>query len=614
MPRAIRPNSPFSLAGAQPRAALLRAPFSLLRPWIEAALRLNEFDRLYDLAQRDPAGDSFPARGLRVLDIQLSYDAARLAALPKSGPLLIVANHPFGGVEGLALSEMLRTVRPDVRLLVNFLLGRMPEMRAESILVDPFGDAADRKRNLAGMREALRWLRDGGALAVFPAGAVAHRTWRQREVVDPPWNEAIARLALRSRAAAVPVFFPGQNDRLFQLAGMLHPLLRTALLPRAMLRRRGTVIRAEIGSVIPAARLARFESPAALCDHLRLRTYVLAARSAAPDRRRRAAPAPIASTAAPDARVALAAEVERLGAARRLCAHGPLEIYCAPRSEAPATMLEIGRLRERTFRLVGEGTGADVDLDRFDDYYLHLFGWNRETREVFGAYRLGPADQIVAQRGAAGLYTHSLFRLSPRLLAQLGPALELGRSFVVPEYQRNFASLMLLWKGIGHFVAREPRYRFLFGAVSISDEYQSATRQMLMAFLMANRRGGALADLVRPRCPPKLRRLNRHERDMLARAVHDMDDVEELVAEIEANARHVPVLLRQYLKLNGKLLAFNTDRAFSDVIDGLMLVDLLDVDRQTLRRYLGDGCAAFLRLHGADPAQRADETLATTSA
>lgn len=256
---------------------------------------------------------------------------------------------------------------------------------------------------------------------------------------------------------------------------------------------------------------------------------------------------------------------------------------------------EIGRLREVTFRAAGEGTGREIDLDRFDAHYLHLFVWNATTRRVIGAYRMGQTDVLLDRFGVNGLYTSTLFRYSAKLMRQIDPALELGRSFVALEYQRDYSPLLLLWKGIGRFVTLHPRYRHLFGAVSISDEYQSTTRQLLMSFLRAHNFDHELAAHVRPKHPPRELRGFEAEVPNAAAVVSDLADVEELIGEIESDGRGVPVLLRQYLKLNARMLGFNVDSTFGDVLDGLVLVDLMRLEPPLLKRYLGrDGAAAFL--------------------
>jgi hypothetical protein len=302
----------------------------------------------------------------------------------------------------------------------------------------------------------------------------------------------------------------------------------------------------------------------------------------------------------------LDAEVRSLPPDQRLYENAGMSVVVARAAQAPLAVGEIGRLRETTFRAAGEGTGKARDLDRFDEHYWHLFLWNGERQEIVGAYRMGATDEILAQRGVTGLYTSTLFRYERRLLDQINPALELGRSFVRAEYQRDHSSLMLLWKGIGRFISERPRYRMLIGPVSISNDYQSISRQILMAFLYATSFRADLAELVQARNPPTLGRAD-WEHGLLSTVVKNLSQVGALLTEIESDGKGVPVLLRQYLKLNARLLGFNVDPAFGNALDGLMLADLLEVDRSILVRYMGEaGARAFLAHH-----QRADERRAS---
>ena len=283
----------------------------------------------------------------------------------------------------------------------------------------------------------------------------------------------------------------------------------------------------------------------------------------------------------------LASEVAALAHDQRLFQAGDLEVYVTPAHAIPAVMEEIGRLRELTFRAVGEGTGKSTDVDGFDACYLHLFVWNAAKHEVVGAYRLAGTDVT------RDLYTATLFKYTGGFLDKLGPALELGRSFVRPEYQRGFAPLLALWKGIGAYVARNPRYKTLFGPVSISNQYQSVSRELMVTFLERNTSLLDWADLISSRNPFK-----RRSRASLPRAEgFDLEDLSDCVADLEPTRTGVPVLLRQYLKLGGKLLGFNLDPEFSNALDGLIVVDLSKTEPKLLERYLGKAEAAEFLKH-----------------
>ena len=535
----------------------------------------------------------FLTTALQTLDIGVTVADDDLARVPEEGPLIVVANHPHGAADGLAVAQALRRVRQDVKLLGNELLARLPEMRDHLIIVDAFRSG----RNGAAVRAAVEWVRQGHALVVFPAGSVSHVAAGDGRVVDAPWREGVARIASQAQAPVLPLFIEGRNSRVFLGAGLLHPLLRTVLLPRELLRQRGSRVTLHIGPVVSTRRLMSLGDTATQIAYLRVRCYGLAhgtRTGALRVLRRPSSPAPLAPAVSPHR---LAAEIDALSESA-LLESGPWQVVCAEADDIPLTLQEIGRLRELTFRDVGEGTGRPRDLDRYDRHYRHLFVWHRVRRSIVGAYRVGPTDRIVGRQGARGLYTRSLFRYPRRLLEELGPALELGRSFVQPEFQRDYQPLLLLWRGIGRLVAREPRYRRLFGPVSISAEYGVVTRQILARFLLANRYSANLGTLVRPRRP--LVESPHDAPDALVRSsvATRLDQVDEIVRELELEQRGLPVLLRQYLKLNAKLLGFSVDPAFGHVLDGLVVVDLLDVDHALLARYLGrEGAATFRAWH-----------------
>jgi putative hemolysin len=578
-----------------PRGRAGRAVFAAARPLVERAFGLAELDRVYAGRPAGIGSAAFADWLLAALGVDVRIAREDLARVPEQGPVVVVANHPFGGIEGVALLHALHRVRPDVRVLANFLLHRIAELRESFFFVDPFG-AGRGASNAEGLRQALTWLGSGGALVAFPSGEVASLDPRSGRVVDPPWSKTVAGLARRSRATVVPVFIPGRNGALFQAAGLIHPLLRTALLPRALLARTGRPIELRVGTPVTAQRLAELAGDEAAIAYLRDRTEILAARvEPVQPRHTPAAAEPVVPPVPP---AALAEEIAALPPDARLVEADGLDVYVARATAIPRVLREIGRLRETTFREVGEGTGRPIDLDAFDETYLHLFVWNRAAREVVGAYRLGLTDELLAAGGTDALYTSTLFRYDPKLFVAMGPAIEMGRSWVRTEYQKSYVGLMLLWKGIGEFVARDLKHATLFGPVSISAEYRSLSQRLIVAFLERNRKLADWARWVRPTNPFRPGRGPRAPRDPAS--LRDLEEVSTFISEIEADQKGVPVLLKQYLKLDGRLLSYNVDPEFSGVLDVLIVVDLRRTRDQILQRYLGKtGLAAFRAYHDA---------------
>ena len=564
--------------------ALVDEVVRLPKPFRGALSRLLGVDQLERIYRSTTEDRPIPEQLLNNLAVTYRVSDLDLQQIPRVGATVIVANHPFGILEGAVLATVLQQVRPDVRFLANQVLDRVPEIQDLIVPVNVLSGRAE--NNAPGLRRAVEYLQNGGCLVVFPAGEVSHFQPREGMVADSRWHTVVARLvetlSRRSVAVAtVPAYIRGSNSLLFQVLGTLHPRVRTALLARELLNKRDRLVELRIGSPITHKKLLEIPTPKERTEYLRWRTYLLAGRSGfkpktslpllSPGKPRKSE----TIHAATDPEI-LSSEVASLPRECRLFQSGDLEVYSAQASAIPGILEEIGRLREVTFRAAGEGTGKATDLDRFDSSYLHLFAWNAAKQEIVGAYRLAGTDVT------SDLYTATLFKYNGDFLRKLGPALELGRSFVRAEYQRGFAPLLALWRGIGAYVARNPRYKTLFGPVSISNQYQAVSRELMVAFLERHASLREWIGLIASRNPFRIR-----YRDSLPVERLDLEDLADCVADLEPSRTGVPVLLRQYLKLGGKLLGFNVDPEFSNALDGLIVVDLTNTEPRLLDRYLG---------------------------
>ena len=566
---------------------------------------MAEVRELYDRVRSAPDGFRLETL-LTEMQVDLQLPPADLARIPAKGPLVAVANHPLGVLDGAALGAILSRVRPDVRVMTNSLLEGIPELRDHCFFVDPFHSPKSAERNLKALKQALEWLRGGGALAVFPAGEVSQFQVGQGQVSDPAWNTVAARLIRRTGATALPVYFCGHNSMTFQLLGLIHPRLRTLVLMQEFLNQRGKKLEVRIGTSIPSDLVAGIETDREATEYLRLRTYLLSYRGkkelSLPTKMRAVLPKKAQETVTDAVPPRLVAhDVAALPSSQLLAENGEFAVYAARAPQIPHLIEELGRLREITFRAAGEGTGKASDLDQFDAYYWHIVLWNKEKQELVGAYRAGNTDEIIRAYGVKGLYTHTVFRYDERLFMKIGSALELGRSFIRAEYQRQYAPLLLLWKGIARFVAASPQTPLLFGAVSISNEYSRLSRELIVRYFESRDDGREFAELVQPRTPFRTPRLRRWDCRTLCDALHNLDELGEPISDVEEDGKGVPILIRQYDKLGGKLVGFNLDRKFSDVVDGLVIVDLRQTDGTVLERYMGkDGYANFRRFHKLD--------------
>lgn len=571
-----------------PAGSKRRAIFKsvLLRP-VELLLgvpRINEIYANSELIAENGSHDTVFAPILQSADVTYEVTHGTVDSIPTSGPVIVVANHPFGGIDGIVLGDLISRRRSDSKLMGNFLLKRIRLIADRIIAVNPFGNAGSTSYNRAGMAEALKFLRGGGCMGAFPAGIVSHESWHSSGVRDGEWHSSLARLAQKTGATVVPVHFEGQNSNLFQKAGLIHRQCRTALLIREFNNKAGTHVKLRIGKAISPKMSAEIPAADQLAKFYQMRSDVLAEKAvgvaAAPPAHEWESP-----LAEPGDQQALIAEISGLPESALMVDRGSYKVFAAAGSQIPHALREIGRTRELTFRTVGEGTGKALDLDRFDAHYDHLFLWNDETCEIVGAYRIGKVDQIVAEHGHAGLYSNTIVEYSDDAFDDLGKVLELGRSYIVPKYQRKGTSLFLLWKGIMSYVLRSDGYMKLFGAVSISDDYQPLSKALMLKFLRAHKMAGGFTGKIRARKSPNFEQLGSLKRFDYPQALPQLDVVSSLIEEIEPDAKGVPTLLKHYLQLNGVILSFGVDEGFSDALDGFILVDLDQVDPKVLQKY-----------------------------
>lgn len=542
---------------------------------------LKKLERFYN-AIEDLHDLDFVAAVFRNLELEIEVDPADLANVPKDGPLLFVSNHPYGAIDGLALVHVLGRVRPDLKVMANFLLQQLEPLRDRFIGVNPFEQLSSLS-SFQGMRQAMAHVKEGQALAIFPAGEVS--SWRTeiKGVADPRWKTPVIKLAQHVGAPVVPVWFDGANSVLFHMLGMIHPNLRTLALPKEMLRMRGRSVRMRIGKPIAAKDIAAFSSTEQLARYLRAKTYALGSgvqvkRELFNPLRFPQRPKDIVEPIAIDR---LEREIAGLSDLR-LNSQAEFDLYLAPTGRIPNILREIGRLREATFRVVGEGTNKSIDLDEFDLYYDHLFLWDRERKRLAGAYRIGDGKRIMSRYGKRGFYTYTLFRMDRPMDRVLRRSFELGRSFIAVDYQRQRLPLYMLWRGLLLHITANPDHQYLIGPVSISGTYSRISRSLIMEFVQQHHYDREMAASVRPRNRFKIKP-DKVDREALVQAsMADLKRMDRLIAEVDPNETSMPVLLKKYLLLNARIIGFNRDPRFNDALDGLMVLDLTKLPERTV--------------------------------
>jgi putative hemolysin len=550
-------------------------PFAPIADWVTGA---GELSRLWEQAINKDDHEHLFDRLLSTLRITVKCCTSDLERVPREGPLVVVANHPHGLLDGLVIASVIRRARKDFRFLANSMLAGIAGLEPYVISVDVFGNSG--AINRAAAREGIRWLRSGGALITFPAGEVSSFVGIPPLVADREWSEGPLRIARATGSKIVQSFISGGNSLIFHFAGFAHPGFRTLLLGRELLNKRGRDVRVAFGSPMSPSIAERPHAN----EYLRRRTWVMGQTRGTPNCSTQRSQVPIAAAVDP---VALERNVAQLSEDRILFRSGVWTVLLTPAKELPNVLEEIGRLRELTFRNVGEGTGRRSDLDKFDEHYQHLVLWKSDTREIVGAYRLADVEDIVQRCGVRGLYTRTLFRYGRDFVERLTPGIELGRSFVRPEYQRRPQPLFYLWRGIGAVLARHQRFRYLFGPVSISNDYSAAARDLVARYFRIHSR--AVDWSVRPRRP--LRPTHTNQVTDVLPWLTDTDELAQMLADLEPDGKGLPVLLRHYLGIGAEVVDFNVDPAFSDALDALIVVDLTRCVRRALARYTGSEAA-----------------------
>ncbi len=551
----------------------------ILAAMLESVLGLKPLAEHYAHRPRDIAADSFLDYTLQSLGVDVRVEPNNmLGETPRTGPVLVVANHPLGGLEGVAIAQILLKVRPDLKVMTNQILTRIPELRDIFIGVDVLSENAV-KQNLRGVREAMKHLRDDGMLLVFPAGQVSAINVRSKRIEDRPWDRLVGQLVKRSKAVCVPIYVKGKNSSLFYILGLIHPRLRTLMLAREFANKRGWRLDLKIGNPITPSEIRQLDDEESITHYLRMSTDLLGLESIVINQSDRSQTQEIKRPSAE-----LFHDIQQLSEFK-INESGSFDVYIAPYDRLGSMMERIGIAREITFRAAGEGTGNSVDIDRFDPHYLHLFLWDRERQMVAGGYRIGRVDEIVKNHGIDALYGRTLYRFDEAYLARIGKALEIGRSFVHPDYQRHPAALDLLLRGIGAYVAQYPEYPTLFGAVSISRDHSDMARALIAESMLESFRAEQrYIENVRPVTP--FRVAGKTWTDEMLASLNKVSVLNKLVGRCDPG-KTLPTLLRHYLALNGRFVCFSVNTVFNDSLDGLILVDFRKMPRRYATRYLG---------------------------
>ena len=569
-------------------------------PIVSAVMRLAKINKVNDLYDKikDLEGQEFFDKLLEELNVKYLAFQEDLAKIPKTGSFILVSNHPLGALDGVIMCKILTEIRPDFKVMGNFLLTKIKPMEPYVISVNPFEKRKEAYSSMSGMREALKHLSEGGCLGIFPAGEVSNKNNEYNEILDKEWQEPALKLIKKAQVPVVPMYFHAKNSRLFYNVSKIHPDLQTLLLPSEMVNKREKPIKIRIGRPVTPKILNEYETPKELGEFLKKKVYMM--KSYFEDRKSVAEFLKVKNLnispkeevvvqniidETPLAEILADRENLRKKEGKMLFSNGDYEVYFTKFDEIPAMMREIGRQRELTFRAVGEGTNLPFDLDEYDKHYHHLILWDNVAQKIAGAYRMALGSEVMKNYGIKGFYTNSLFDFDQELQPFFKKVIEMGRAYISIEYQQKPLPLFLLWRGIVHVCLRNPEHKFLMGGVSISNRFSDFSKSLMIEFMRSHYFDPVVAQYVHPKNDYKVYLSERDKSLFFEGLDDDLNKFDKLIDDFEPEMR-LPVLIKKYIKQNAKVVAFNVDPNFNDAIDGLMYIRISDLPEGTIKPVL----------------------------
>ncbi|MBO4537087.1 MAG: lysophospholipid acyltransferase family protein [Bacteroidales bacterium] len=559
--------------------------------WLLASLAMwvfgfNKVNKANDRCKQYK-GPEFSEHILKEAGVSYSLKPQQYDYIPQDGPFIVVSNHPIGSADGMILNAVIGTMRTDFKIMANFVLSLIPSLKESFFSVNPFTEGAlsGRSSSLAGIRQAMEHLSAGGALGLFPAGEVStyqrpdRRTALSKHTIeDIPWPESIVKLIRNANVPVVPVYFEAKNSKWFHFVGRIHPMLRTLNLPNELFNKKGQTIPMRIGKPIMPNELAEYPEISQLGGYLRSRVYAMEVEFNNPNEELTKPPELVTPISLPRDKKAVVKEFDKLRAAgKQLFDVAGYQCFLADAADIPIAMIEIGRRREEAFRATGEGSNNAIDVDQYDEYYKQLILWDAKRKRIAGGYRLGIGSEIFEKHGGVeGFYTSSLFTYSDDFAGLLNQTIELGRSYVSLEYQKEALPLMFLLKGLMHSIMRYPEAIYFIGPVSISNTYPKFY-QSLMVYYLENMHNAMLPEnSALPTTPFEPDYLKVRPKDLLRKKMDSFEKFDRFLMRLSDNEWRMPTLVKKYMKVNARILCFNVDPLFNYSLDALIILRIKD--------------------------------------
>lgn len=549
-------------------------------------LKISTLNKIYD-RNKHLSDVVFLNAILDEFQIKFEIPKEDFKRLPKEGAYITISNHPLGGIDGILLLKLMLEKEPNFKIIANFLLHRIDPMKPYIMPVNPFENHKDAKSSVVGLKETLLHLKEGKPLGMFPAGEVS--TYKDGKLmVDKPWEEGAIKVIRKGQVPVVPIYFHAKNSKLFYFLSKINDTLRTAKLPSELLTQKKRVIKVRIGKPISVAEQNEYESIEDFGEFLRKKTYMLANPFEKDNNflntnplKGNKSPKKIVTPANSEKMIREVENLRKLDC--RLLQSKNYEVFFAKAKDIPNILHEIGRLREITFREVGEGTNESIDLDKYDQYYRHLFLWDDNASKIAGAYRMGLGCEIYPKYGMDGFYLNGLFRFEPELHEMLHKSIEMGRAFIIKEYQQKPMPLFLLWRGIIHTTLHHPEHKYLLGGVSISNQFSDFSKSLMIEFMKSHYYDPYIAQYVHPKKEYKVKLKDADKDFVFNETDADLNKFDKIIDELEPGVLRLPVLIKKYIKQNARLVAFNVDPLFNNAIDGLIYIRIEDIPESTMK-------------------------------
>lgn len=557
----------------------------IIGPLLDRILGISKLRKMYlscELSGLDK--QDFSVRLLNILGVKVSGSESVLTKIPTAGRCILVCNHPYGMIEGIIIARLLTSFRADTKIMANAGLQIFKEINDYFIFANPLKPKDP--INTSAIKKCFKHINNEGLLVIFPAGRVSFFHTDKQRITDGDWNRLAVKIAIKTNSSILPVFISGTNSVIFHRMGRIYYRFRLLMLAREMFKLQQHNITLSANNLIQAKQLEELGSIDNMNDFIRLQCYLNDENYFSPwaEDDKKSAFKDIIPAAESSL---IIAELSRLPIKQRLLSFKSFSVYYGYQHQIPTCVQEITRLREITFRMLNEGSGESCDTDGFDATYMHLFIFDHKNKEIIGAYRIGQTDLLQKNADVSQLYLAQMFNFKAEFINQQQPCLEMGRSFIVKAHQNSFHGLLLLWKGIGAFVCLHPRYRTLYGTVSLSKLYDPRSVALINEVMVTDGDGVEAQAMFDGQLHPEVK-------DFINRESFGLEQLSALVIGIEKDNKDVPVLLRQYYKLGAKFHCTGIDLNFNQTPGLLLSVDLPNAPDKLLKLYLGKSKNEYL--------------------